>query len=335
MEKKINVLLLFGGGGTEHEVSIKSADFFQELLTSFKNVNSFPLEIKKDGRRLNPQAQECELRRDGEIYNKETKELIKLHFAIPCIHGPPGENGQIQSIFELMGLPFLGCGSEASINCFNKVSTKLWLQAMNIPVVPFKFISRSNEYDLKELIQFFNESEKDIFIKASNQGSSVGCYHLKKHEEIENSLMKALGLSDFVLIEKTISGRELEVAAFSMEDKLIISNPGEIKCEGDFYDYKEKYSQDSNTKTYVKAEGLSVEIVTKIKHFAEKAFKGLNLKEMARIDFLLSNRNEIFINEINTFPGHTNISLFPLMVEGCGVKYGEYLLDKLKKAREI
>src|SRR5690606_21231950 len=130
------------------------------------------VEITKDGTRRDINGIRCELRRAGEIVWPESGENAILHYAIPCIHGPPGETGDIQSVFEMMGLPFLGAGPEASILCFNKVSTKLWLDALDVPNTPYLFLSECDADSLALAKTFFDKNGGDLFVKAASQGSS-------------------------------------------------------------------------------------------------------------------------------------------------------------------
>ncbi len=334
MAKK-NILLICGGGGTEHDISLISAKYILEKLQQIPECSAHYLCIERDGRRTNLKGEDCELRKAGEIYNRETQETIHLDYAIPCIHGPPGENGQIQSVFELMGLPYLGASSEASIHCFNKVTTKLWLSKLDIPNTPYLFIYENTAKNLETITTFFNTHGKDIFIKASNQGSSVGCYHVTNLDDLEYSLTEALKLSSYVLIEKTIKGRELEVSVFDYQGITHASYPGEIKCPSQFYTYEEKYSKAGHTTTEVEAPGIDQQKREEIKELAIKAFKGLKIKDLSRVDFFLTKDNEVYLNEINTFPGHTPISMFPMMMENYGVEYIDYLSDRIFTATKI
>ncbi len=329
-----NVLLICGGGGTEHEISLVSAKYILGKLEEISEITPHYLCIEKDGRRTNLAGEDCELRKAGEIFNRVTQETTLLDYAIPCIHGPPGENGQIQSVFEMMGLPYLGASSEASINCFNKVTNKLWLSALNIPNTPYLFSYEDSEEEVQRIETFFHDNGEDLFMKASNQGSSVGCFHITKKEEIAPALKEALTLSPYVLIERTIKGRELEVSVFDYRGKTHATYPGEIICPSKFYSYEEKYSSAGHTTTHVEAQGIPQEIREEIKDMAIRAFKGIRLKDMSRIDFFLTDENEIFLNEINTFPGHTPISMFPMMMENSGVKYLDYLRDRITTATQ-
>lgn len=333
MADALNVLLICGGGSTEHEISLISAKFLLEQLRLIPGVNPYYLCIEKDGRRLNLEGQDCELRKAGEVFNKVTEELTSLHYAIPCIHGPPGENGQIQAVFEMMGLPFLGASSEASIHCFNKISTKLWLEQFGIPTTPYVALADLGESDFELAKRFFSENNQDVFIKASNQGSSVGCYHVTDAKDLQPKIKEAFKYSPYVLIEKTLKGRELEVAVYEYDGEIIATAPGEIICPSGFYDYEEKYSKESKTQTLTRASDLTDEVIEKLKVLAIKAFKALKIKDLSRIDFFYTTSGEIYLNEINTFPGHTPISMFPMMMKETGLEYPNYLKDRLKAAR--
>ncbi len=320
-----NVLLICGGGGTEHEISLISAKFILDHLKTIDGVTPFYVEITKDGTRRDIDGKACELRRAGELVWKDTQESVMLHYAIPCIHGPPGETGDIQGVFEMMGLPYLGANPESSRLCFNKVSTKLWLDALEIPNTPYLFLSELDSESVDKTKAFFKKQDGDIFIKAASQGSSVGCYHVVSENEVESNLTNAFKFSDYVLVEQTVKGRELEVAVYEYQGKLECSAPGEIICPNKFYSYEEKYSDNSKTLTLPKAENLTNEVIEKIKLYAKKAFKGLKLKDLARIDFFFTDDGKIYLNEPNTFPGHTKISMFPMMMKENGHNYKTYL----------
>ncbi len=320
-----NVLLICGGGGTEHEISLISARFILGHLQDMPGVTPYYVEIRKDGSRVDLAGKACELRRAGELVWPDTNQSVLLNYAIPCIHGPPGETGDIQSVFEMMGLPYLGSNPEASRLCFNKISTKLWLDALAIPNTPYLFLSECDDASLLSARDFFDQHGADLFVKASSQGSSVGCYHSTQADQLERDIREAFKLSPYVLLEKTLHGRELEVAVYEYEGKLECSEPGEIVCPAKFYSYEEKYSEDSKTQTLPKAKNLAPEVSQQIRSFAMKAFRGLKLKDLARIDFFYTDDGKIYLNEPNTFPGHTKISMFPMMMKENGHNYKQFL----------
>lgn len=320
-----NVLLICGGGGTEHEISLISAKFILEHLKTMTGIAPYYVEITKDGTRRDINGKKCELRKAGEIVWPEDETKVDLHYAIPCIHGPPGETGDIQGVFEMMGLPYLGANPESSRLCFNKVSTKLWLDALEVPNTPYLFLSELTDEALAKTTAFFKKTAGDIFIKAASQGSSVGCYHVTNEADIKKYLEEAFNYSAYVLIEQTVIGRELEVAVYEYEGELQCSAPGEIICPSKFYSYEEKYSDNSKTLTLPLAENLDSKVIEQIKTYAMKAFRGLKLKDLARIDFFYTDDGKIYLNEPNTFPGHTKISMFPMMMKQNGHNYKTFL----------
>lgn len=321
-----HILLLTGGNSTEHEVSIVSGNYIKETLSKIDGINVYDVLIRKDGQWVLGE-EDCKFLLDGTIQIAQNME-IKIDYCVPCIHGYPGETGDIQSLLEMAKVPYLGPGPEAHMLCFNKITTKLWLDALKIPNTPYLIISSKN-YDKSLVKSFFHQHNRDLFVKASNQGSSVGCYRVTEEKDLCHKIDEAFKYSPFVLIEKKVSGRELEISAYQYEGKVYVSDPGEIILPGNtFYTYEEKYDNKSQTKTEVKAKGLSKEIIKKMRDISEKAFINLNLKDLSRIDFFLEG-DQIYLNEINTFPGMTPISMFPKMMEANGTAFIDFLRDKV------
>ena len=317
-----NILLIMGGGSTEHDISLISAEYIKTQIdrSKFKLIT---VEIDKDFKwRLDGNL--CEL--SSARLLKTSEDAIEIHAAIPCIHGYPGETGDIQSFFEMIGLPYFGCNSETSVLCFNKLMTKLMLEVHGLKTAPFMQVN--SLADLIAAQAFFNQ-HKSVYVKATNQGSSVGCYRVDKSDELEGIIKDAFRFSPYVIIEKEIIGRELEVSAFEFDGKVHTTKPGEIDCPSDFYTYEAKYDQDSQTKTIVQAQDINEEALNEIHRQAGVAFSALKLRHLSRIDFFLTTDGEVLINEINTFPGHTNISMFPMMMENYGVKYSEFINQHL------
>ena len=314
MTKK-NVLLVCGGGSTEHDVSLVSVKHIRECLSSVPNVNLTTVEINKAGDWID------------EAGSKFTLVPKKFDVAIPCIHGYPGETGDIQSYFEMLGLPYLGCNSETSKMCFNKITTKLWATALGVENTPYLFLTDYSKENLKRA-KSFQALHGDVVIKASNQGSSVGCYLVEKDKDPVETIIKAFSFSPFVLIEKRMFPREIEVSVYEYDGKLQISYPGEIVCPSKFYSYEEKYSQESLTTTDTRAKNLTPEILKIITEYSTKLYSGLKLRHLSRIDFFLDG-NAIYLNEINTFPGLTPISMFPKMMEANGHSFKSFLLQHI------
>ena len=306
-----NVLLLCGGGSTEHDVSLVSVKHIRECLNQIPHVKLTTVEITKSGDWLDESGQKFIL------------EAKKFDVAIPCIHGYPGETGDIQSYFEMIGLAYIGCNSETSKMCFNKITTKLWATALGVANTPYFFLSDLSEDNLAKA-KAFHALNGDVVIKASNQGSSVGCYLVEKDKDALETIKKAFTYSPFVLIEKRMFPREIEVSVYEYDGKLQISYPGEIVCPSKFYSFEEKYSQTSLTTTETKAKNLTPENVKTITEYSTKLYHGLKLRHLSRIDFFLDG-NDIYLNEINTFPGLTPISMFPKMMEANGHSFTTFL----------
>ncbi len=327
---KKNILLLFGGGGTEHDISIVSSKYIEKNLKEIGLYNVIKVEIGKDKifRKINEDGQ------NGETVELNFKRQLvgsaveDIHIVVPCIHGPPGETGEIQTFFELIELPYIGCGPEASLNSFNKVTSKLWFNALEIPNTPFAFLASME--DKQRAHDLFDKYGR-VFVKASSQGSSVGCFQVFKKNELDGALESAFKYSNYVLVEKMLNARELEISAYEYDGQLITTVPGEINCPSKFYSYQEKYDPYSKTTTEIIAPGLSAESIKKMQDYARLAFTHLKLRHLSRIDFFYTDESEIFLNEINTFPGMTPISMFPKMMENNGHSFNKFFKDLIAK----
>ncbi|NNN45206.1 MULTISPECIES: D-alanine--D-alanine ligase [unclassified Vibrio] len=322
---KTTILLLCGGGSSEHEVSLVSANYIQQQLLLTPDFNVIRVEIKPTGWfTLSNELVSLDINTaslNGGNWSK------KIDFVVPCIHGYPGETGDIQSLLELAGIPYLGCGPEASSNSFNKITSKLWYDALGIPNTPYLFLTENSATTKKNAEQAF-EQWGALFIKAARQGSSVGCYKVTELEQVSHAVESAFHYSEQVLVEQAVKPRELEVAAYELSGELYISKPGEIIAPDDaFYSYEEKYSADSHSRTEVEAKNLTEEQRALIHACAKKVFIHMKLRHLSRIDFFLTEQGHIYLNEVNTFPGMTPISMFPKMLEHNGHKFSDFLAD--------
>jgi D-alanine-D-alanine ligase len=324
--RPLNILILMGGGGTEHEISLISASHLETLLRD-PSRKLFPVIMEKNGTWVMRETKKPAQLIHQTLMTQDSK-AIKIDIVIPCIHGFPGETGEIQSLLLLNQLPYLGCHAEGHTLCFNKISTKLWMDALGIPSTPYIFLSDQTPETFQRAFEFLKIQQK-IFIKASHQGSSVGCFPLNEvnQEKLNDYLQQAFKLSPYVLIEQCLVARELEVSVFDYQGQVQVSYPSEILCPTGFYSYEEKYSKQSQTSTILKAPHLSPELVEQIQHHARKAFLALKLRHLSRIDFFLTSQGQLYLNEINTFPGLTPISMFPKMMEAMGISFKAFLLD--------
>ena len=342
MKKKLGII--FGGMSTENEVSVQSAKSIMRELNKEK-YEIFPIYISKEGIWYKYLETEEIIEFGQEIKNKEKieniiEELKKLDVIFPVLHGLYGEDGTIQGLFELLGVKYVGCKVLASSIGMDKAYTKIIFDRANINQAKYEYIKIDGDnyiYIDKE----FNEEkltmdslikrittnlEFPVFVKPSNSGSSVGINKAENEEELEEYIKYAAKFDNKVLIEEGIIGKEVECAVLGNEN-VISSNVGEIKAADEFYSFDAKY-KNQESKTLIPAD-IPEEISREIRKLAVKAFKAIDGKGLSRVDFFVEDKtNKIYINEINTLPGFTNISMYPKLFESIGIKYSE-LLDKL------
>uniref|UniRef100_UPI0040476E28 D-alanine--D-alanine ligase n=1 Tax=Vibrio anguillarum TaxID=55601 RepID=UPI0040476E28 len=319
------ILLLCGGGSSEHEVSLVSANYLQAQLEKTEGFQVIRVEMRPDGW-YSEKGDLSFLDTNAATLNTNGV-AVNIDFVVPCIHGYPGETGDIQSMLELAGIPYLGCGPEASANSFNKITSKLWYDALGIPNTPYLFLSENNAQAHQQCKQAL-EKWGSVFIKAARQGSSVGCYKVTEVSQLNSAIDAAFSYSEQVLVEKAVKPRELEVAAYQLDGVLYLSKPGEIIAPEDaFYTYEEKYSATSHSMTEVQAQNLTRDQLEMISDCAARVFTHMKLRHLARIDFFLTPEGNIYLNEVNTFPGMTPISMFPKMLEHNGHRFHEFLAN--------
>lgn len=323
-----DILLLCGGDGAESSVSMVSADFIEKNLKAVSGFNVLRAVIHNHQFQVNEDLWFFDAQGNFSCGAKR----FNPECVVPCIHGIPGETGDIQSFLEILDIPYIGCTAETSRYCFNKITTKLYLSALGIPNTPYVMIPRPDEECRKRALEFFG-SYGNVFVKAASQGSSVGCYHVTSKDDLWDEVLEAFKYSSEVILEKNIVHRELECAAYTYNNELVIAGPGEIIMPDNvFYTYEEKYSKDSGTKTTVEPQGLDPKDVARIRELACRVFTGLKLRDLSRIDFFLSEEDGVLVNEINTFPGMTPISMFPKLLEHHGDSMPKFLEQCVERA---
>lgn len=339
---KIKIGVIFGGMSTENEVScISGASVIKHLNKEKYNV--FPIYIDKIGNWYKVKLEDVE--KSEELENKEhieniTEYLKQMDVIFPVLHGLYGEDGTIQGLFELLKIPYVGCGVVASSVGMDKVYTKLIFEKANINQAKYIYIRKYNEkyiyideefnekiLELEDIAKITNDKLRfPVFVKPSNSGSSVGINKAHNIEELKNAIVEAGKYDNKILIEEGIVGKEVECAVLGNED-VISSFVGEIKSADEFYSYDAKYNNE-NSKTLIPAE-ISEENSKEIQKLAIKAFKAISGRGLSRVDFFIEDKTEkIYINEINTLPGFTSISMYPKLFESVGISY-EKLLDDL------
>lgn len=331
MDKK-KVLILKGGGSTEHDISLRSANYIESNLAEMDDFEFVSVEITKDGKWLDSNGHRFVLNTDRLLEEYDSEKMVERHFidvAIPCLHGFPGETGDIPALFTIMGIPFIGAESQGSMLSWNKITTKLWLTSLGIPNTPYIFLNSPHEVEKAK--EFFREVGP-VFVKSACQGSSVGVFSVEEEDQLQETIQQAFAFSPYVLIEKSLKGfREIEMAVYEYQGEVHCSDPGEILVpQNTFYSYEEKYLSTSKTETVIPAKDISESAIATIKQDAIKAFKNLRLRHLARIDFFYSPTEGHYLNEPNTFPGMTEISLFPKLLEYSGHPFKSWLEYSLK-----
>lgn len=342
--QKTKLGVVFGGMSTENEVSVVSANSVLKNLDENK-YELYPVYIDKDGTWY--QYDYCqEERKLGEAVHHKKKiqdvmgYLQNLDIVFPVLHGLYGEDGTIQGLFELLKKPYVGCGVLASSVGMDKVYTKIVFERAGLKQAKYVYIKRYKDNYIyidkefnEEIVQLDQIIEKIVtnlkfpmFIKPSNSGSSVGINKAKNKEELKQSIEYASKFDSKILVEEGIEGREVECAVLGNEE-VIASCVGEIKPAEEFYSYDAKYKNEES-KTEIPA-NIPEELSDEIRKQAIKAFKSIDGKGLSRVDFFIENEtNQIYINEINTLPGFTSISMYSKLFEASGIGYQE-LLDRL------
>ena len=311
-----NILIVFGGNSFEHEVSIKSAsNIYNFIDKSLFNVNS--LYISKEGiwYEFNNDFKNINIKNLRKIYNI-IEYLKRYDLVFNIIHGYSGEDGKLQSLFELFELKYIGPDSYSSFVCMNKIITKLLLEANNIKTT--KFVIYKTIKDTIKNLKF------PMVVKPSDGGSSCGVSIVNNIGELKQGIKEAKKYSFNILVEEYIKGRELECAILENNNKLIVSKLGEIVVNKNIYSYEDKYV--TNKSMLITPTSINYTVENSVKNIAKKAFNICKCKGLARIDFLYDEiNNKIYLNEINTLPGFTDISMYPKLLSLEGYNYTDLL----------
>lgn len=323
MAKKIKVGILFGGRSVEHEISILSAKNVAQAMDPKKYQVVF---IKID--------------KQGVCFSKTAifKSIQSVDVIFPILHGTFGEDGTVQGLLKLANIPFVGSSVLGSAVCMDKDVMKRLLRDAAIPISDFIAVHVSQ----KDSLVFEDIQTKlglPFFVKPANSGSSVGIHKVKDKKDFDRAIQDAFQYDSKILIEEFISGREIECAVLG-NDAPIASAPGEIIPKHEFYSYEAKYLDEEGAILKAPAE-LPEDTVKKIQELAIQAYKALGCEGMARVDFFLRDE-EVLVNELNTIPGFTKISMYPRMWEVSGISYSQLIdkliqlaLDRFKQERKV
>lgn len=341
---KIKLGVIFGGMSTENEVSRISGKYILSNL-DINKYEIFPIYIDKTGKWYEYKGKYDEIEMGKKLEKVQKIDNIieylkKLDVIFPVLHGLYGEDGTIQGLFELLKIPYVGCKVLASSIGMDKAYTKIIFEKAGIKQTKSRYIRKlKNKYIYiddrldEETLELGKTCDKvqtemkyPMFIKPSNSGSSVGVSKARNIEELKNAIEEASKYDNKIIIEEGIDGKEVECAVLGNEE-VLAGEVGEIKAADEFYSYDAKYNNEES-KTVIPA-NLEQEKIQEIKRLAIKAFKAIDGKGLSRVDFFVENKTgEIYLNEINTMPGFTQISMYPKLMESYGISYKE-LLDKL------
>lgn len=319
--------VLFGGKSGEHEVSLLSATSVIESIDREK-YDIVMIGITKSGQWKLYEGDVGNLA-DGsweetsaEIQASDLKKLVD--FALPILHGPYGEDGTIQGLFEMLDIPYAGCGVLSSALCMDKVSAKKIFDRMGLPTARYQLVYAEDvREDVDKVVREVEaELPYTLFVKPSNMGSSVGISKVRNAEELRKALMLAGKYDRRIIIEEGINCREVETGIIG-NYRPEVAAVGEIVAKLDFYDYTAKYTDDAGTELSIPAK-LPESTYEEIRNLAKKAYMALDCSGFARIDFFVDkDTGKVYINEINSIPGFTKYSMFPLMWKEAGVSFRE------------
>ena len=345
--EKLNICVLFGGVSSEHEVSLMSARTVVGSLDKEK-YNIHMIGITKDGAwkyftgsadeitdfdktadNFHPAIISPDRADHGIIVMGEGTEKIRIDVAVPVLHGKNGEDGTMQGLFELSGIPYVGSNVIGSAICMDKCVAKIMFREANIPQADWVEVrcDKSGNYDTSKLDEIEAKLGYPCFIKPSNAGSSVGISKAGNRAELEKGLELAFVHDYKVLVEEAVNAREVESAVMGNNEPVCAPILGEIVPGAEFYDYDDKYKD--GTSSLLMPAPLDEERTEKIREYAIKAYKICECSGLSRVDFFVDKvTGEIKLNEINTLPGFTSISMYPKLWRKSGVETPA-VLDKL------
>ena len=346
--KKLNVCVLFGGISPEHEVSLRSAEFVLSSLDPEK-YNVIPVGITKDGKWLRYAGTDYSLLPDGQWQEHPenraatispirgqgllcfegdcvVREMIDVVF--PVLHGENGEDGAMQGLLQMAGIPYVGPHVAASAVAMDKTLTKLVVDSAGVTQAAWKLVRNSDLNTRMDAIidEIETRFSYPVFVKPAGTGSSVGVSKATDRENLQDALLSAGVYDEKILVEEFICGREVEVAVMG-NDSPVASICGEIDSGAEFYDYDAKYITDTSV-AYIPAR-IPEDVAEQVRELAVKVYSAIGCQGLSRVDFFVTYEdNRIVFNEINTLPGFTSISMYPKLFAASGIASGQ-LVDTL------
>ncbi len=336
--RKLKVAVLFGGRSVEHEVSVVSAQGVMAAIDD-KRFKAVPIGVTRQGTWLTPAQTERALQRirqerlrsldeplgEGLLYRTAALgALRRMDIVFPLIHGTNGEDGTLQGLLEMAGVPYVGAGVAASALGMDKALQKTFFRHHGFPVVDDVEIKASDWTRNRDSV--LRAAEATIgypaFVKPANGGSSVGTSKARSREDLEAAVAEAFRYDRKILVEKAIEGREIEVAVLGNDDPEA-SPAGEVTFETEFYDYRAKYD-DPATGLHIPAD-IPEALSDRLRETAIAAYKTIDCAGLARVDFFLTPDGSFFLNEVNTIPGFTPTSMYPKLWANAGLSYSDLI----------
>lgn len=329
-----NIMLVFGGESSEHDISILSARNIYAAMDNEKYHVSlcyidmhgkwWLLDEWKENVRNHGGVQLVAAMGARSFVTLPGNNIIRPDVIFPVLHGRNGEDGTVQGLFELLHIPYVGCGVQASADCMDKEVTKVIAKSGGIEVAPYIKLDHGKSFAYKEAIETLG---KTLFVKPARSGSSIGVSRVTSERGFEQAIEVARKEDTKVLIEGAVEGRELEVAVLGNLPHHKVSDIGEVIVGEEFYSYNEKYAADSKAVVLINAR-VEESIRTKLRQQASEIYQLLGCRGLARIDFFVTKQGKVILNEVNTMPGFTSISQYPKLWHEQGIKYPQ-LVDKL------
>lgn len=337
---KTNIGVVFGGQSGEHDISCISAYNVINNIDQ-EQYDITPIGITKEGiwniyngdlkniENGNWKTDKENLVEDIDIF-KESKN-IDLFF--PVLHGPMGEDGTVQGVFEILNKPYVGCGVLASSVGMDKVLSKIVFENAGVPTCDYILLLKPDYYNEPEAyLEQVEELGYPVFVKPANMGSSVGINKAHDLEELKRAIDEAFKYDRRIIVEEFTPGREIECAVLEENGNVQTARPGEILPSNEFYDFEAKYNSNGESVSVIPAQ-IPVEALDKIEEYAKNVFKALDGSGLSRIDFFYDDETgNISINEINTLPGFTPISMYSMMWENSGIPYKELIQRLINSA---
>ncbi|MCL2048901.1 MAG: D-alanine--D-alanine ligase [Defluviitaleaceae bacterium] len=343
-----NVLVLFGGCSPEHDISKESVN---SVLNGLNGHTVIPVYITRagkwlmyDGKLDNISSMNWEKFGTPAVLSpdrvnrgllrivSEKIKTVPVDVVFPVLHGQNGEDGTIQGLCELAGIPYVGCNVAASAVAMDKAIMKLVVKALKIPQADFLVLDGEEvNADLSAALKKIRyKIGYPCFVKPSTGGSSIGISRVENRNQLTEAIQNALNYSARIVVEKAVKGREIEVGVLGFSQSAKASVPGEVLAAGDFYDYEAKY-ENPKSQTVVPAK-LPKETVKQLQDYALEIFRAIGGKGLSRVDFFVDENNRVLFNEVNTVPGFTPISMYTKMWEASGVPRQELFLRLIEIA---